>query len=167
VELRVASSPEDWAPHPPVLGGAQLAELVAAPDVVPHPAGLFTVRAALGKDVLKAGKPNHLYLRVRNTGTAPSTKTRLRLYRLVVAADVKAVEVAAATPDVPAGGVHVEDFTWDPGGTAPRTELILVVADDDRDGRRLADPATFPDLAAVHAFAARRPGVALRLFDVV
>ncbi len=170
IDLRVAASPEGGARRHPVLGGAHLAELVATPAAVAaadRPA-LFAVRSALGKDVLKAGVPNTLYLRVRNAGTVDSTTTRLRLFRLNLAVTpITAIEIVNAAPPVPAGGSHIEEFAWDPGGVAPRTELLLCVADDNRPGWLLAVPGTFADLETLHAFAGRRPGVALRLFDVI
>ncbi|NEA30679.1 hypothetical protein [Streptomyces sp. SID13031] len=170
IDLRVAASPEGGGRRHPVLGGAHLAELAAtpAPVAVADRLALFTVRAALGHDVLKTGAANSLYLRVRNTGTVDSVNTRLRLFRLDLAATpITATEVANATPPVPAGSTHIEEFTWDPGGVAPRSELLLCVADDDRAGRRTDVPATFATHDLIHAFAGRRPGVALRLFDVV
>ena len=170
IDLRVAGSPEGGGRRHPVLGGAYLAELVATPAAVAAPdrPALFAVRAALGKDVLKAGVPNTLYLRVRNVGTVDSTHTRLRLFRLDLAVTpITADEVVAAAPPVPAGSTHVEELAWNPGPVAPSTELLLCVADDNRAGWLLDVPADFADLETLRAFAGRRPGVALRLFDVI
>jgi hypothetical protein len=168
-DLRIAASPADAAPRHPVLGGAQLAELAAAPAPVPpadRPA-LFAVRAALGHDTLRAGAANPLYLRVRNAGVVDSASTRLRLFRLDLAATpITATQVADAAPAVPATGTLIQDFTWDPGGAGPRRELLLCVADEDQPERRIVVPASFAALEAVHTFATRR-AVALRLFDVI
>jgi len=178
--LRVAASPEDSGRRHPVLGGAHLAELAASETAVleaDRPA-LFAVRTALGRDVLKAGATNNLYLRVRNGGTVAAT-ARLRLVRLQpwpspnAPAPVTTALVASASPAIAAGSAHVEEFTWDAPGPAPRQELLLVVADEDRDGHRVLVPgidpgvgASFPSLEEVRSFASKRPGVALRLFDV-
>ncbi|WP_329476628.1 hypothetical protein OG555_33845 [Kribbella sp. NBC_01484] len=170
IDLRVAASPEGGGRRHPVLGGAHLAELVATPAAVAAPdrPALFAVRAALGKDVLKAGVPNTLYLRVRNVGTVDSTHTRLRLFRLDLAATpITANEIVAAAPPVPAGSTHIEELAWNPGPVAPSTELLLCVADDNRPGWLLDVPADFADLETLRAFAGRRPGVALRVFDVI
>jgi hypothetical protein len=118
--------------------------------------------------VLTTGLANRLYLRVRNAGTVNSVNTRLRLFRLdLTVAPITATEVATAGPPIPANGVAIEEFSWDPGGAAGRAELLLCVADDNRPGRQTDVPPTFATLETVHAFTARRPGAALRLFDVV
>ena len=83
---------------------------------------LFAVRAALGKDVLKAGvarTPCTCGCATSARSTPPST--RLRLFRLDLAATpITANEIVAAAPPVPAGSTHIEELAWNPGGPLPR-----------------------------------------------
>jgi hypothetical protein len=68
---------------------------------------------------------------------------------------------------VPAGSSHIEEFIWNLAADGPSTELLLCVVDDNRAGWLLDVPGTFADLETLRAFAGRRPGVALRVFDVI
>jgi hypothetical protein len=170
VDLRVAASPESGSVRHPVLGGAGLAELAASsgPVAPADQPALFDVRTALGNDTLTPGTASKLYLRVRNTGTVDAASARLRIFRLdLTTVPITATEIASATPVVPAGGVHIEELSWDPGGATPRQELLLVVADDNRPSRLVDVPASFASLDKLREFAAGGPYVALRQFDIV
>jgi hypothetical protein len=74
--------------------------------------------------------------------------------------------VLSANVDIPAGPPHIQAFQWDPGGAAGDEAVLLVIADQDVDGRRI-EPPEFGTPAAVDAFAAARPSVAIRRFDIV
>src|SRR6185503_12902729 len=100
-------------------------------------AALFAVRAALSTDRLEVGVANRLYLRVVHAGNVRVASARLRLFQVDLATPVALTEVASATPALEPGAIHIEEFTWDPAGTAPRTQLVLAVADDNRAGRAI------------------------------
>jgi hypothetical protein len=167
VDLRVAASPGDVGRTHTVSGGAHLAELAvlavgqaASPDV-------FTVRAALGVDKLERGVNNQLALRVRNVGNIACATTRLRVLQVNTSVEPLATaEIASVVVSVEPGASHIETLQWDPAGAAPRTETLLVVADDNRAGRETVVPPlnVFADL---FMFAARTRGVALRTLEVV
>jgi len=169
VGLRIAASPGDTARVRPVSGGPHLAELAASPNpIVGDPQAQFRLRQALGRDTLRSGATNHLYLRVVNSGNVPAAATRLRLFSLdMTATPVTATQFSTTVVDVPAGPAHVQSFTWDPGGAA-RTQTVLAVADHDVAGRRLDPPlGGFPTPADAAAFAAANPAAVLRTFEVV
>ena len=171
VQLRVAASPADTAARHIVTGGAQLAELVASatPIAAGNRAALFEERTALGVDAVETGVNGFLYLRLRNTGNADCPATRMRLIRIdLTTTPLGRQDIATATVPLPvaAGSSHIEEFRWDPGGAAPRTDTVLVVVDDDRADRRIDLPAQFASHEDLFAFVAARPSVALRTFAV-
>ena len=171
VQLRVASSPADTGGHHAITGGAHLAELVASPVQIGagNQAALFEERTALGVDVVETGVNGFLYLRIRNTGNADCPAVRMRLMRIdLTVSPLGRQDIASSTLVLPlaASATHIEEFRWDPGGAAPRTDTLLVVVDDDRPARRIDLPASFDTPEDLYAFVAARGGVALRTFDV-
>jgi hypothetical protein len=172
VLLRVASSPADVAGGHPISGGWHLAELAASSTAIAAAADrekLFEERTALGVDVVETGVNGFLYLRVRNAGNVPCAAARLRLIRIDPApTPVGRTDIATAIVPLPiaAGASHIEQLRWDPGGAAPRTELVLVVADEDRAGHRVDLPPAFATLEDLDTFVAGHRSVALRTFEV-
>jgi hypothetical protein len=166
IDLRVAASPGDVGRGHTVAGGAHLAELAVLAVGQVAGADVFTVRAALGVDRLEVGVNNRLALRVRNAGNIACATARLRVLQVNTGVTPLATnQVASVVVNIAAGSSHFETLTWDPLG-APRTETVLVVADDDRPGRRVEVPPlnSIDDLIA---FASSSRAAALRTFDVV
>ena len=169
VRLHIGASSTDPGSAPARTGSAALADIATSGTAVAIPPDdLFTTRTRLGTDALSAGVANHVYVRVANRGNVATTSGRVRLFVIGFGAPVVTPTFSAAAPqEVPATSIEHADVAHTPTAAAGAAEIVLAVADQDADGRRVDPPATWANRHEFYDWVAAHDEVSIRRFDVV
>ena len=169
VRLRVGASSTDPGLAPARTGSAALADIATSGTAVAIPPDdLFETRTRLGTDALTASVANHVYVRVANRGNVATTSGRVRLFVIGFGTPTVTPTFGAGVPhDVPATAIAHADVIHTPTAAAGAVEIVLAVADEDADGRRVDPPATWANRREFYDWVAAHDGASIRRFDVV